>query len=110
LSINTLSPAPRIYLAEDTGFAWQAVSGAKAYQLEFYAPAAAAALLKPGSYDDSQTPVSGLLVPASQNQASISPIARRHLAPGQTYFWRVLAIDERGRLLGASELQAIYTP
>jgi hypothetical protein len=84
-----------------TRFAWQPVSGARAYQLEFYAA---------DVLPDLQPPQGGMVVPASTTQLRLSTLARAHLAPGHSYRWRVLAIGADGRLLAVSALRDLRVP
>lgn len=36
--------------------------------------------------------------------------SRRNLSPGRSYWWRVLAYDGAGRVVGSSELRRLYIP
>ncbi len=84
-----------------TRFAWQPVTGARAYQLEFYAADAL-----PGW----QHPESGMVVPATTTHLRLSELARGHLATGRSYRWRVLAIGADGRMLAISDLRELLVP
>jgi hypothetical protein len=121
--IALTAPPPLGLLASDTAFAWETIKGARAYQLEIYAtrrepadalpdlggeerapkPAEAAAAL-------ARAPVTGTLVPGRQTRATLSGTVRRHLPPGQAYFWRVLAIGEDGAVIGQSAMRELRTP
>ncbi|HEY7884696.1 MAG TPA: hypothetical protein VIC08_07065, partial [Cellvibrionaceae bacterium] len=54
-------------------------------------------------------PIAGLLVPGEQAGAGLSVMAREHLMDDSLYFWRVLAINADGFIVGASNLRAIRT-
>jgi hypothetical protein len=88
-------------LQASTRFAWQPVTGARAYQLEFYA-----ADDMPGL----QLPQGGMVVPASTTQLRLSELARAHLSSGRSYRWRVLAIGADGRMLAVSGLRELLVP
>src|SRR5690606_18480590 len=117
------APAPRTLLGPDTVFAWSAIPGARAYQLEVYRGREEPGLRLPdlrGQIGEptpseiaealSRPPVTGVLVRGATNPAVLSPMARRHLLPGRAYFWRVLALGADGRIVGASPLRELRTP
>jgi hypothetical protein len=104
-------------------FAWSAIPGARAYQLEVYRGREEPGLRLPdlrGQIGEptpsevaealSRPPVTGVLVRGATNRAVLSPMARRHLLPGRAYFWRVLALGADGRIVGASPLRELRTP
>jgi hypothetical protein len=116
-------PPDLALLAPDTNFAWEAIKGARAYQLEIYATGRdlAAGLPDLGGGDRtpkpadvagalSRPPVTGLLVPGKQTRVPLSAMARQHLLPGRAYLWRVLAIGEDGTIIGASPMRELRTP
>lgn len=96
-SMATLSPAMGSALNQDTVFSWQAVQGALAYQIE---------LFNPGQ----NTPITGKLVTAAQQQLSLQAFSFDWLQSGQPYDWRVRAFGVGGKLLAQSEMQLIYLP
>lgn len=117
------APAPRALLASDTVFAWEALPGARAYQLEIYGGREDSGLALPDLRSQigepapsevalalARAPVTGTLVPGGQTRAVLSPVARRHLLSGRRYFWRVLAIGEDGRIIGVSPVRELRTP
>jgi hypothetical protein len=97
-------PLDGALLSPETRFVWQAVAGVQAYQLELYdeggAPDEGAAL----------PPISGALVSAQSTDLTLSPLIQQHLRPGQRIRWRVIAIDERGRVIAESPLRVFRTP
>jgi hypothetical protein len=99
--VGLLAPTPGAQLTPETSFGWQAMSGARAYQLELYA--------KQGTSVSSQ-PVTGMLVPSKQQETPLSPMALKHLEPELIYLWRVIAIGENGATIGISTLREIRSP
>ncbi len=103
------SPPDNALLARDTQFNWQAVKGARAYQLELFLPEQSG--LKP---DDAaitkHTPATGVMVPAKKNTLSLGELSRNKLRPNTTYYWRILAIGDGGQILSASALREIRIP
>lgn len=119
MPIGLVTPAHQTLLAPDTVFAWEAMRGARAYQIELYARAMTPADKLPSLGDDASTappalpstpPVTGMLVVGTQTQASLSATARSHLQPGKIYLWRVLAIGGDGSIVGESPIREIRLP
>lgn len=119
LPIGLTAPAPQALLTPDTLFVWEPIRGARAYQLEVYARAAAADDALPDLGDEStiatptlpDTPaVTGMLVPGGQTRTSLSSVSRSHLQPGRRYLWRVLAIGGDGGIVGESLVREIRLP
>jgi len=115
--IKTSSPLKNTLLNASTRFRWQAVKGAKAYQLELYLPD----LHKRPSADDknlpleeslinNKSPATGLLVPAKKTSLSLSALSRDTLRHNQIYYWRIIAISNDGQVLTTSPLKTIRTP
>ena len=112
-------PADNASLGSATRFEWQPLSGVHAYQLELYdhsaaglgSPALSTALTFNSVAEVSLpvSPIAGLLVPGEQSGASLSDMTRDHLANDNLYYWRVLAINAEGFIVGASTLRAIRT-
>ncbi len=101
--IKTLSPARGAQLGPKTRFSWTPLADAQAYRLEFYP-------LGP----DRQTPVGrkptgGMLVLGTRHRLLLSLPTRARLRPG-AYQWRIVAIGDHGRILGASPPVPIYVP
>lgn len=119
MPIGLVSPPHQTLLAPDTVFAWEAIRGAHAYQVELYARAMTSADKLPSLGVDANTtppplpntpPVSGMLVAGKQTQTVLSATARSHLHPGSIYLWRVLAIGEDGRIVGLSPVRELHLP
>jgi hypothetical protein len=118
-----VAPANLALLSADTRFAWQAVKDARIYQLEIYAIPKRASPALPelggGSREPPatevnaalrQTPLTGVLVPAKDLQTALSGTVRTHLMQGQAYYWRLLAIDGDGVVVGRSPVRELRTP
>jgi hypothetical protein len=119
LPLALVSPPNQSLLAQDTPFAWDAIRGARAYQLEIYAKPRTAADSLPSLGSDINAappalppgpPITGMLVPGRQLRATLSHAARAHLLPGHTYLWRVLAIGGDGSVVGESPVRELRTP
>jgi hypothetical protein len=119
LPLSLLAPPTQALLAQDTAFAWEAIRGARVYQLEIYeaprlpgdnlpdlggnATAASPALPR-------TPPVAGVLVPGAQTRVALSSAVRSHLTPGRRYLWRVLAISINGHVVGESPVRELRVP
>ena len=94
------SPPQDAVLSTQTQFSWQAVSDAKVYQVEVF-------LEQPNdtAYSSKQLirPVTGTQVPATKETLSFNAISLAHLRTGQTYYWRVIAVDQAGKVLAISK-------
>ena len=94
------SPPQDAVLSTKTQFSWQAVSDAKVYQVEVF-------LEQPNdtAYSTKQLirPVTGTQVPATKETLSFNAISLAHLRTGQTYYWRVIAVDQAGKVLAISK-------
>ena len=119
MPIGLVTPPHLTLLAPDTVFAWEAIRGARAYQIELYARAMTSADKLPSLGDDASTappalpntpPVTGMLVVGTQTQTLLSATARSHLQPGQAYLWQVLAIGGDGSVVGKSPVREIRLP
>ena len=121
--LTLVSPPPSALVLPELRFSWQAIRGARAYQLEVFhstrdsareLPTLGGAPDKPGSDDVAQAlakpAVTGMLVPGAQTQTVLSGMARRRLESGRTYLWRVRAIGEDGTVIGESPMREIHAP
>ncbi|WP_438969698.1 hypothetical protein [Methylophaga sp.] len=95
--MRTLTPAADASLSEQTVFAWQPVESATAYQLEIFATGEA-------------QPLTGKLVPASEQQLSLSAMSLDWLEDNTQYQWQVRALGNQGQLLAISAKQPINMP
>lgn len=116
-------PPPFALLADGTAFSWEAIKGARAYQVELYAAdrSAAGALPDPGGGDPAPNPtdvssalthppVAGMLVPGKLTSTTLSSATRQHLLPGYRYYWRVKAIGGDGSIIGMSPVRELSVP
>jgi len=77
--------------------------GAQVYQLELYD--------RPFSEEkNAGRPITGVLVTGKRASAALSIVSRDYLQSGRTYHWRVLAIDDEGRVLAISTPRPIRVP
>ncbi len=112
-TINLISPLPSNTIDETTKFSWKPISNAISYQLEIYEVTAVDlpyAGLTPIDVEESQNKVltTGILLPSDLQTTTLTPIALQYLMSGKTYYWRTLAVDVDGNLLGKSGYQKIY--
>jgi hypothetical protein len=127
--IAVTEPGPEKDLVAGTRFAWNAVDGAEAYQVAFYAtPAGPAAPLDPaespelgaqvganaGANAGTQTvagaPLAGIFVPGDRSAAVPEAFTLAQLPGSRSYLWQVLAIDANGAVIGSSSARNIYKP
>lgn len=106
-ALQVSRPAPDSVLGLKTLFAWQPVAMAKAYQLEIYDRPVRDGVLPSVSQP---LPVTGVLVPAAKTQLSIGNMSRTHLLSGSTYYWRVVAISDKGQVIARSDFRRIKFP
>jgi len=119
--IQIAKPSQSARLSKDTEFSWQAVMGASAYQLELYdRPILSLTNLPLDTPTPSHTNsvkaqqdvplITGAMIPANRAAMPISALTRSHLQSGHRYYWRVIAISERGEILAASATREIRIP
>jgi len=119
--IRLRSPQPGARYAAATEFSWQAMEGARAYQLEIHAAdiaetgkVADRSLEDPEVFPDPalnhRPPVTGILLPAAHTSARLSALSRQHLQQQRRYLWRVIAIGHEGSVIASSEMQEINVP
>lgn len=99
--IGDLGPPDGTTWEAGTRFRWSGMDRAVAYRVEFHAQRDVG--------EDAQ-PVSGVLVPAPDNATRLSRVARSHLEDAMPYWWRVLALDEEGNVIGRSPLRLLRMP
>jgi hypothetical protein len=117
------TPADAATLGPDMRFAWSAVEGASAYQLEIYAEADPEGVTQPDQILQPPAPqvalagealagrlVTGVALPADAREATLSPVQRARLEPGRRYRWRVRAVNADGGLLGESAVREFRLP
>ncbi len=103
-TINLLQPQSDDSLVRATEFAWHAIDGSKAYQLEVYnRPPMSGNLFS----QQNDQPITGVLMPASTTRLKLSDNSFAHLSRNQTYYWRVIALSESGEIIGQSEFRRI---
>lgn len=107
LPLQVARPATDALLAANTEFAWQPINGAAVYQLEIYARPVRDTDL-PGA--TVQPPLTGVLVPATKTQLTVGSLSRTHLLSGSEYYWRVVALSDKGRVVARSDFRRIRLP
>ncbi|MGM0632190.1 MAG: hypothetical protein ACQETO_03350 [Pseudomonadota bacterium] len=116
-TIDMAPPRQIRSIDENTEFRWQPVQGSDVYRLEFYDQWPDGEL-PDGRVDDTMTqqagfalsPSTGLMVNGRQSSARLGRAVARRLRPGESYYWRLVAIDGEGRVLGASRLHSLAIP
>lgn len=117
-AISVFPPEAASPLSRETRFHWRPVTGSHAYQLEFYDRWPGAIDAEAGSPDNSrdaqrqpatlnQAPLTGQVVAGGRTSTSPSRSLLSHLEAGKRYYWRLVAIDDQGQVVGASPLEAI---
>jgi hypothetical protein len=118
------APGDGAVYSTQTSFRWSPLQGAAVYQLEFFARSAASiadrlpelGTLTPDDRarsdpnGEERYPVTGVMVSGVSTQTSLSRLSLSHLAPGNSYEWRICAYDADGQLLGASPLRTLVLP
>lgn len=121
--ISLLRPANLALLGSDTQFIWSEVKDARIYQLEIYTAPNHNLPTLPAIGDNEQgppaaevnaalqqRPLTGVLIPAKDTHTALSATVRMHLSSGQTYYWRLLAIDDSGVIIGRSPVRELRLP
>lgn len=120
-TLSLIGPDEKAPVTAATVFAWQPVSGAQAYQIEIFADKRKPGGTGPRTADtapaflldvfDMETPlVAGKVVPASSSRARLNEASLQYLESGETYRWRVRAIDARGQVIAQSRLRFLSMP
>ena len=119
LPIAATGPAAGATHGPGTRFAWEPLPGAATYRVEFHERSPAPAMQEDGAAEatallsvvgDAARPHSGIALDSGTTATELSPLALSHLVPGRTWWWRVLAYDDAGRLVGMSEPRRLYVP
>lgn len=113
VKIRILSPN-RQNVDAATPFSWQAVAGAKVYQMQIFALVSTNNGL-PSSEDNEETIeprfIVGMVLPAETTRTPLSELVCSKLQPDRRYLWRITAHDETGRLLGSSsDASFVFSP
>ena len=110
LSIKPLpvkGPLDGSILSENSYFEWQAVARAQAYQLEIYTRPLRDADI---SGINPHPPLTGMIVPAHMTRLKLGDLTRGHLNSGEDYYWRVIALNQQGRIIARSAFRRIRVP
>jgi hypothetical protein len=96
-NLSALTPGNNANIDEDTVFSWKPLPGASAYQLEIFET-------------DSQTLVTGKVVPGTDLKLNLSHLTLDNLASGQNYDWHIRAFDKNGKTLGKTPRMILHMP
>lgn len=99
--IEDLQPPRGMTWEPGMQFGWSGIEGAVAYRVELH---------ERDAVDERAAPVSGVLITAPASEAELSRLALSHLPGGRQYWWRVLAFDARGNVIGRSPLRPLRMP
>lgn len=110
--ISLISPLPNSAIDKSTQFSWKAIAGAISYQLEIYELPPADLPYKgllSTDIEQNQNKVltTGVLIPSDRQTTPLTPIALQYLTSDKTYYWRTIAVDGEGNLVGKSDYQKI---
>ncbi len=122
--ILVTGPRPGAPLTAETRFSWNALRGADAYQLSFFAaPAGPAEPLDPArdtqataeqmtakTVPAGEPAVAGIFVPGGRTSANLEAFTLAQLPGGKRYLWMVTAIDANGAIIGTSSTREILKP
>lgn len=109
------APQTGAALGDDTLFQWHPVAQTRAYQLELYErpPTAAhsSTQREPNTAvaEMTETPTTGMLLTGETEHTRLSPAVLQRLAPGRTYYWRIVALNADGTVVAASPVQPLQT-
>ena len=95
--VRLLAPPPGTRATAKTLFRWRPLVGTHAYRVEIHAISDA----------EDAPPRTGLLVDGETTATTLGAPAWRHIAEGQRYRWRVIAIGAQGKRIGASEARPL---
>lgn len=99
--IEVRAPRDDERIGEGVRFAWEPVPRAAFYLVELFGHPP-----EPGA----GTPIAGLALPGDRSEAALSRAAAMHLPPGASLWWRILALDAEGRVIGTSEVRVGRAP
>ncbi len=107
--LRLAGPAAAAILDATTRFQWRGHSGAVAYQLEFYDEPPAQDSQRSELTHVMQQRAAGLLLPATTTETRLSAAVVGRLEADRLYYWRVVALDNDGAIMAASELRELHT-
>ncbi|MFO7602839.1 MAG: hypothetical protein R6X06_03380 [Gammaproteobacteria bacterium] len=98
--LSSVTPAPNASLDQHTVFEWQAVAGAESYKLEVVGA-------MPMEDAVAVPPLTGILIKSRTHRTRLTRSLLQKLQPGETYWWRVEALDAQGEVIAASAWSSI---
>ncbi len=96
-NLDVIAPAEGVRIRTDTQFSWPTTQGAFAYQVEIF---------DVGGNER----IAGKLVGSERLSLKFSAFSLDHLQSGNSYDWRLMAIDPNGKILGVSPRRRIFVP
>lgn len=119
--IRVGSPVDHVWFNENTQFRWEPVKNVVHYRLEIYSRPQetdiAGALPNLGDRQTSKKPirlqggpVAGMMVSSDTLQITLSATVKSHLVGGRWYYWRIIAIDKDGKIVGLSPIREMRIP
>ena len=111
-TIRLISPHDNQSINESTPFAWNPVANATQYQLEIYRyqpahPPGDNDLVEQSGEAETKQLTTGILLPSNTLQSALTPLTLTHLEEGKAYYWRTVAVDANGLLVGKTEFRKI---
>ena len=108
------TPPENSVVTDATVFNWKPINNAIAYQLEIIAANSAGASINSTASTAllntriASEPLSaGILLPSDKSTSTLTKLALRRLKAGRNYYWRTIAVDKDGNIIGESEFRAI---
>jgi hypothetical protein len=99
-TITLTSPRDGATANQDTRFQWETVRHANGYKIELLDR-------KPQENSYPTTPAAGILLRSDVNSTNLPGSLMERLEPGQRYWWHVLALDDGGSIIAASDWNSV---
>jgi len=99
-TITLMAPRDGATANQDTVFQWDAVRNANGYKIELFDR-------NPQENSYPITPVTGMLLRSGTNSTSLPGSLMERLESGQRYWWHLLALDDGGNIIAASDWNSV---
>lgn len=99
-AITLMTPRDGASADQETLFQWDAVRNANGYKIELFDK-------KPQENSYPITPAAGILVRSDANSTSLPGSLLERLESGRWYWWHVVALDDGGNIIAASDWNSI---
>jgi hypothetical protein len=103
-TITLIEPTNRMTISGYPSFSWLPILGVSAYKLEFIESHVDTE--QPKDVDE-YIPVAGMMIPPDNTQAILNTSIVQKLQPGQTYWWHIIGLDEKGHYMAKSAWRSV---